>query len=773
MSSSLFTRRRRLQRGPAHDPRPEDAARRDFAIHYPLSTIHWRRRSRRPAADYTLFLVVLAALGASLALARAVNYGPGTERDSLYYINTAQMLLAGKGFFVNALDAPYTLWPPLYPLALAAAAGLTGLDPFDVAGPLNAALFGLTAFLMGRWLRRRLESRFLAVWAACALALSIPLGDAAAWALSEPLFMLLAAPALIEAEKYLAAGKMRSLLAAAACGALAWQTRYIGAAVPFFVGLLLLCRGRGKQRVRDAAVVWLAAALPMALWMLRNALLVGAFSGPRGALSGYPLPGVLRDIGAMLWRWLYFELPAIGLQPPELLSLRPFPRYDYLKQDMGGLQPPELFSLAGVVWAAAAAAAAGYVLLKFPWKKQTFAAWRPLWVFAGYALTHLALLAASVALEYVDNIVRLRHVTPVYIPLLLAAAFALDRSGRAGCGSPSRRVASRLPAAAVAAALCLWTAGQAAPHARRIVRANAGEQGGNMDRGITAASAFRPQEQSGQDDNREQGSKPRPVESEVLRYVRENPLDGVIYTNQARLPLAMHNRRPAAYYRLPTNAERDALLYADAAAPAGSGQELLEARLAAAPAGAYWVRFEEGAYMDNLLGYGDAWLQSMPILETLADLADGAIYRVRKNAPLRANPYRAALEAAAPPVESGEWRVESGTPSLAGGELVYIKEECTREEARMRFMLHVYPADAADLPAVRKRGGYAFDNLSFYFTEHGVVLEGACVALYPLPDYAIERIETGQYAPGGEGLAWRAALRAAVGGSASRRVTGR
>ena len=765
MSSSLFTRRRRLQRGPAHDPRPEDAARRDLAIHYPLSTIHWRRRSRRPAADYTLFLVVLAVLGASLALARAVNYGPGTERDSLYYINTAQMLLAGKGFFVNALDAPYTLWPPLYPLALAAAAGLTGLDPFDVAGPLNAALFGLTAFLMGRWLRRRLESRFLAVWAACALALAIPLGDAAAWALSEPLFMLLAAPALIETEKYLAAGKMRSLLAAAACGALAWQTRYIGAAVPFFVGLLLLCRGRGKRRVRDAAVVWLAAALPMALWMLRNALLVGAFSGPRGALSGYPLPGVLRDIGAMLWRWLYFELPAIGLQPPELLSLRPFPRYDYLKQNMGGLQPPELLSLAGGVWAAAAAAAAGYVLLKFPWKKQTFAAWRPLWVFAGYALTHLVLFAAAVALEYADNVMRPRYMAPVYIPLLMAAAFALDRLSRAG---PA--VASRLTAAAVAAALCLWTAGQAAPHARRIVRASAGEQGGNMDRGVTEASAFRPQEPSGQ------GGKPRPVESAMLRYIRENPLDGVIYTNKPRMPLAMHNRRLAAYYRLPSGAERHALLYGgDAAAPAGAGQELLAARLAAAPDGAYWVRLKEGAYTDSLLGYGSAWLQTMPMLETVADLADGAIYRVRKNAPPRANPYRAALRAAVAGQRVGESRV--GGPgfdvSIRGGELVYIKEACTAQEARMRFMLHVYPADAADLPLARRRSGYGFDNLSFYFTEHGVVADGACVALYPLPDYAIERIETGQYALGGEGLAWRAALRAAVGGAASRRVTGR
>ena len=125
---------------------------------------------------------------------------------------------------------------------MAAAAGLSGLDPFEVAGPLNAAIFGLTVFLMGRWLRRRLESRFLAAWAACALALSIPLSDAAAWALSDPLFILLAMLALIRTDAFLTGGRTRFLAAAAAYGALAFQTRYIGAAVPFFVGLLLLCR---------------------------------------------------------------------------------------------------------------------------------------------------------------------------------------------------------------------------------------------------------------------------------------------------------------------------------------------------------------------------------------------------------------------------------------------------------------------------------------------------------------------------------------------------
>ena len=188
----------------------------------------------------------MAALGAALALARMVNYGPGlVDADSLRYVSTAQTLLAGKGFLINAIGAPYTLWPPLYPLALAATGYLSGFDPLDVAGPLNAAFFALIVFAAGRWLRRRLESRFLAAWAAAALALAVPLVDAASWVMSEPLFILLTILALIHTDAFLTAGKTRSLAAAAAYGALAWQARYTGVAVPFFVGLLLLCRGGG------------------------------------------------------------------------------------------------------------------------------------------------------------------------------------------------------------------------------------------------------------------------------------------------------------------------------------------------------------------------------------------------------------------------------------------------------------------------------------------------------------------------------------------------
>ena len=72
--------------------------------------------------------------------------------------------------------------------------------------------------------------------------------------------------------------------------------------------------------------------------------------------------------------------------------------------------------------------------------------------------------------------------------------------------------------------------------------------------------------------------------------------------------------------------------------------------------------------------------------------------------------------------------------------------------------LHVFPVDAADLPADSRERG--FENLDFltagpvYFFMRGGVFDGKCVARRPLPDYPIARVRTGQSAArGGDG--WR------------------
>ena len=85
---------------------------------------------------------------------------------------------------------------------------------------------------------------------------------------------------------------------------------------------------------------------------------------------------------------------------------------------------------------------------------------------------------------------------------------------------------------------------------------------------------------------------------------------------------------------------------------------------------------------------------------------------------------------------------------LAGRALTYVRDGCTEAEAEARFFLHVVPADEGDLPERRREHG--FDNLDFTLAVRGARLDGNCVAVARLPDYAIATVRTGQYDDTGE-----------------------
>ena len=88
--------------------------------------------------------------------------------------------------------------------------------------------------------------------------------------------------------------------------------------------------------------------------------------------------------------------------------------------------------------------------------------------------------------------------------------------------------------------------------------------------------------------------------------------------------------------------------------------------------------------------------------------------------------------------------------------LTYVKEPCALSDVERKFFLHIASERVDDLPPNRREQG--FDNLDFEYLTRGVLFDGKCVAVLPLPNYAIERIRTGQYARG-EGEVWEARLR--------------
>ena len=91
---------------------------------------------------------------------------------------------------------------------------------------------------------------------------------------------------------------------------------------------------------------------------------------------------------------------------------------------------------------------------------------------------------------------------------------------------------------------------------------------------------------------------------------------------------------------------------------------------------------------------------------------------------------------------------------LRGDRLAYIKESCALGDAHAWIFLHIFPDDAADLPADRRE--YGFANMGFRFADHGARIGDICAAERELPGYAIARIRTGRNAAASGVAGWRA-----------------
>ena len=74
--------------------------------------------------------------------------------------------------------------------------------------------------------------------------------------------------------------------------------------------------------------------------------------------------------------------------------------------------------------------------------------------------------------------------------------------------------------------------------------------------------------------------------------------------------------------------------------------------------------------------------------------------------------------------------------------LLYAKSHCSQAEYETPVTLHIYPENLADLPFYLWKGG--LDNRDFPLPAYGGQPGGECIAVFPLPDYPIAAIHTGQ-----------------------------
>lgn len=655
----------------------------------------------RRAGKSTLLLCIPAVVGAALVLAREATHGVGMHSDSVNLVSVARSLLAGDGFlqFVQVWGT-ITTWPPLYALLLATP-GLFAWDPLDAAGPLNAAIFGLTVLVAGLWLRERLQSRLLAWWGCLAVMLSLPLTREASWALSEPLFILLATLSLVQLDRFLDNGKHRSLAWSAAFAALACLTRHLGVALVATTAVLLALQPGAAMPLKAKRITMhaLVSLTPLGFWTLRN-LLSSDHNRAVGArfVEGVhlDLPKILDGVLRNLILWAYPDSPAWHF---------PFAAH----------------ALIITLWLALTLAA-GYLMVR-SWRR-----WAPFCTWAIFALAYVALLAIALLAGSVSGGLQPRYLSPVFLPALMAATFAFDgflsRGGEGQLASapgnssaagslPQKPLARarrrRLLWGASAAALCGWVAWSAGWQVVEINRAQAG--------GIRDSI----------------GSQR--LGSEVFRYLRERPHAGSVHSNDV---FAVYLANEAATI-----------------SPLKQSLVTFKRLIERLPEPAQIVWFDDWQ-MNDSLDYNDFDLRFLPGVEVEADLADGAVLRFVPGKTLDEANLSAAKRRYFNQVidEAGERVAHSNFDlHLRERTLAYVKTPCTEADTAPHFFLHVLPVEVGDLPVHSRR--YGFENRDFIFHKSGMRFEGRCVVSRPLPNYLIASVRTGQFIRG-EGKLWQA-----------------
>jgi len=245
-------------------------------------------------------VLVLPALVGTAALLAASRHGPYASPDSAFYVGLARHLVDGAGLTAPPGSPPLAHFPPLFPLLLAAAGRLGGIDPLDAAAVVNPLLFGATAVLVAMAVRSRTGSTAVAVAAGAGAVVGQDLLVYGGSALSEPLFTVLVLGSLLALARSVTQRSDLALAGAATLAAAACLTRYVGVALVLAGAAVLWRLEPGRRRWRAAlfaaassgpALVWVAAVgranrpLELHLFDLRY------WSTGIGSLSRWVLPG--------------------------------------------------------------------------------------------------------------------------------------------------------------------------------------------------------------------------------------------------------------------------------------------------------------------------------------------------------------------------------------------------------------------------------------------------------------------------------------------------
>ena len=662
-----------------------------------------------------MVLATVAIAGSVMVLLRTATYGIAVSPDGSGYITTAQNLLEGRGF-TTYLGSPYGALPyyggapPLYPAILAIFSLFSSLDVIEAARYINALAFGLVVFVVAIWLRTRIESRFLVIWAASACVLSVSLSDRAAWALTEILFTLACVASLFALDRFLDVQRRSYLIWAAISAAAALLTRYMGVVV-IGTGLIVIClqkRVTWRAKLSSSAIWSLIALAPSGLWILRNIVAL------KSTLGGHPKPHLSFSyanslqtgtneiagwiLGPTIWNYLAGRLAFYNTEVKITFRLA------------------FLVGVAVSVWLLFR----GRRRFKLPPKNHDMT----LTMLIGFISTYIFCLSFS--LIYYNLALDARYLIPLFPLLVVVVTISSDQIKLEqltfSLRSTTRSIGGRVCGIALLTVwLILWF-------------------GQNYD----SISSW---------NNEGRGYRSRLAsESETLAYIGDRTYGSICSNDPAAIYFGTneHNQKRQYSMILPQDLERAKAHILQNCS--GSDDWVIWFSIQPRP-----FRTPTRPFMTELgaaLG-----------MEVVAVLADGVVYKAPGSV-VWGDDFlvRSLLEGVRLVVGSHfEVYVDHRL-----NRLVYVRRSrCEFNDIAPEFIVHAFPVDEADLPSQRQQ--YAFDDLSFYFPDHANfsdqhanfgdkdnlpfnVEAEYCIAVRSLPDYDIASIRTGQIR--GSGDSW-------------------
>lgn len=217
-----------------------------------------------------LFLLTILAI---VTMVYITPYGIGMVNDSVGYIGGARNILVGHGYSRltgNYTTVPITNYPPFYSIVLAGV-GLLGIDAIQAAWGLSLALFSLTMILMVWMARYITRNDWMALFAGCVFIISAPFLHSYAFAMSEPLYLVLTLLALRLGAVAVERNRWYWFALSGFLAGLSFITRYVGLALFGTVILgLLIFKSNWKTKLTSSAIYLVSGLLPVLAWLIRN-----------------------------------------------------------------------------------------------------------------------------------------------------------------------------------------------------------------------------------------------------------------------------------------------------------------------------------------------------------------------------------------------------------------------------------------------------------------------------------------------------------------------